>query len=173
MKSWQPFKENSCYSFVFAPFLTVQNYGPDTSDITVTLTFDLQNLIDSSISHSWPLYFKLEQILSRRSWNIYKLSINIWLQWPCPLTRDLQNLKRSSLSPSGPWYQILRNSLKAFPRYYVLKHGPDKRDVTVKLTFGLWPPKSHQFILESQWTFEVWRKSLKAFLRYRVHKNYG
>ncbi len=68
------------------------------------------------------------------------------------LTYDLQNLIRSSLSPSGPSYQIWRFYLKAFPRYYVLKHGADKHDITVTLTFDLWPPKSNRFILESQWT---------------------
>ncbi len=94
------------------------------------------------------LCIKLEQ-KSKHSWNIYKQSINIWLQWLWTLTLDLQNLSRSSLSPSGPLYQIWRNSLKAFPRYYVLKHGPDKCDVTVTLTFDLWPPKSNQFILET------------------------
>ncbi len=106
--------------------------------------------------HPWvtvELCIKLEQIPSKRLLNIYKLSINIWLQWPCPLTCDLQNLNRSSLSPSGPLHQIWRIYLKAFPRYYVLKYGPDKRDVTVTLTFDPWPPKSNEFILESQWTF--------------------
>ncbi len=90
------------------------------------------------------LCIKLEQIPSRRSWNIYKLSINIWLQWPCPLTCDLQNPIRSSLSPSGPLYQIWRNSLKAFLRYRIHRIGGPS---------DLWPPKSNQVILESKWTF--------------------
>ncbi len=60
MKSWHPFEENSCYSFVFTPLISVQN-----------------------------------------PWNIYKLSINIWLQWP--------------------W--IWRKSLKAFLRYRIHRIG--------------------------------------------------
>ncbi len=123
------------------------------------------------------------------SWNIYKLSINIWLQWPCPLTCDLQNLNRSSLSPSRPLYQIWRNSLKAFLRYHIRRIGGP---------WDLWPPQGlfrdimfsnmSQTYVTSQWpwplTFDLpnlissslshsKRKSLKAFLRNCVHKKSG
>ena len=63
------------------------------------------------------------------------------------VTFDHQNLISSCLSPSGRFSQILRNLIRAFPRYH--ENGTDVRSQWP----DLWLPKFNQFMLESRWTF--------------------
>ncbi len=81
---------------------------------------------------------------------------------------EISHSQNRRTSPSGPLFKIWGIYLRAFPRYYVLKHGPDKRDVTLTLTFDC------QNLITSSLSHskhsKVWRKSLKAFLRYCVRE---
>ncbi len=128
--------------YVWKPLIKtkpVQNYGLDTSDITVTLIFDLQNLISSSMSHSGPLYQTGTN--SVEAFLIY-LQAKYKHLAAVTLSFDLQNLNRSTLNPSGPSYQIWRNSLKAFLTYrsnsltqHVVLPMSSPRNSTIKLFF--------------------------------------
>lgn len=69
-------------------------------------------------------------------------SRDVRLQWP--LTFNHQNLISSSVSVHRYLCQLLQNSLTVFLRYHVHNMW-DSGD--------LWPPKSNQVILESEWTF--------------------
>jgi len=70
-----------------------------------------------------------------------------------PLTFSYQNLTSLSLNLDEHFYQIWRNSLKSLQRYCIHAAKTAFCEVTVTLTYDVWPPKSNQFILECKWTF--------------------
>ena len=64
---------------------------------------------------------------------------------------DLDLWPTKMKSSSGCLYQMWRNPLKVFRRYYIHKANNVLCEVTVTLTFDPWPADSIQVILESKW----------------------
>ncbi len=118
MKIWQPLEESSCYSFVFAPLIPVKNFGLDTSDITVTLTFDLCPSKSNQFIHV--SQYSVEALLKYLHAK-YKHLAAVTLPF------DLQNLIRSSLSHSKHLCKVWKENLKAFLRFHVYRHNVNMR----------------------------------------------
>ncbi len=149
VKSWQPFEANTFYSFVFAPLIIVQNYGLVMSQWPWPLTYDLQNQINSSMSHSGPLYqtgTNSIKVFPEYLQAKYKHLAAVTLPF------DLWPPKSIQVMLESKWTFIpnLKNLPQGVSKILCSKMWP--RQTWHHSDLDLWPPKSNKFILELQWT---------------------
>lgn len=122
--------------FALLVFLTPETTNPtlqvvsEYNDVTGKMTFLLFGIKCHQLHH-----FILLDLRVKNCQDYHKLLSNgqVFVLWG---HRDLdlvhQSLFSSSLSPRAHLHQILRNSLKAFLKYYILNNGPSVRPFAPK-----------------------------------------